>query len=243
MVGAVADLIEGGRCKLDRVDSFDEQTWSDSSLPWRSGPVGTVPYAALGPRPGRPVDRSGQPRLRGRGGDRLQAWAPTTPCSGADPRRPVPGGDLPERQLRPRRLERLGRARRGGVLHQPQRLRRQPARRPPRLAAPAAATSSWSSARVPGRPTPPSRCRRHDTSVACSPRRGSRTTSTSGVTTRPTTGTVARADRAPPAAVRLTHPPPTLVSTGRPRGRTDPSPPPACSSRGGWGPCPRSCPW
>ena len=33
MVGAVADLIDGGRCKLYCVDSFDEQTWSDSSIP------------------------------------------------------------------------------------------------------------------------------------------------------------------------------------------------------------------
>ena len=33
MVGAVADLVEGGRCKLYCVDSFDEQTWSDSSIP------------------------------------------------------------------------------------------------------------------------------------------------------------------------------------------------------------------
>ena len=33
MVGAVAELIDGGRCKLYCVDSFDEQTWSDSSIP------------------------------------------------------------------------------------------------------------------------------------------------------------------------------------------------------------------
>ena len=33
MVGAVADLVEGGRCKLYCVDSFDDQTWSDSSIP------------------------------------------------------------------------------------------------------------------------------------------------------------------------------------------------------------------
>ena len=33
MVGAVADLVDAGRCKLYCVDSFDEQTWSDSSLP------------------------------------------------------------------------------------------------------------------------------------------------------------------------------------------------------------------
>jgi esterase/lipase superfamily enzyme len=33
MVGAVADLIEGGRCKLYCVDSFDQHTWSDSGIP------------------------------------------------------------------------------------------------------------------------------------------------------------------------------------------------------------------
>ena len=33
MVGAVADLIDGGRIKLYCVDSFDEVTWSDTSLP------------------------------------------------------------------------------------------------------------------------------------------------------------------------------------------------------------------
>ena len=33
MVGAVADLVEAGRIKLYCVDSFDERTWSDSSLP------------------------------------------------------------------------------------------------------------------------------------------------------------------------------------------------------------------
>ena len=33
MVGAVADLIDGGRVKLYCLDSFDERTWSDQSLP------------------------------------------------------------------------------------------------------------------------------------------------------------------------------------------------------------------
>ncbi|HSK25329.1 MAG TPA: alpha/beta hydrolase-fold protein [Jiangellales bacterium] len=33
MVGAVADLVEGGRAKLYCVDSFDAATWSDSSQP------------------------------------------------------------------------------------------------------------------------------------------------------------------------------------------------------------------
>src|SRR3954471_22809599 len=33
MVGVVADLVEAGRCKLYCVDSFDDQTWSDTSLP------------------------------------------------------------------------------------------------------------------------------------------------------------------------------------------------------------------
>src|SRR5690349_22558609 len=33
MVGAVADLVEAGRVKLYCVDSFDEVTWSDRSIP------------------------------------------------------------------------------------------------------------------------------------------------------------------------------------------------------------------
>src|SRR4029453_4354294 len=33
MVGAVADLIEGGRVKLYCVDSYDAHTWSNSSIP------------------------------------------------------------------------------------------------------------------------------------------------------------------------------------------------------------------
>ncbi len=33
MVDAVADLVEGGRCKLYCVDSFDGETWSNSSVP------------------------------------------------------------------------------------------------------------------------------------------------------------------------------------------------------------------
>ena len=50
-------------------------------------------------------------------------------------RRPVPARHLHVRQLRPLDLERLGRARRRGVLQQPVRLRRAHGRRPPGLAA------------------------------------------------------------------------------------------------------------
>ena len=33
MVGAVADLIEGGRVKLYAVDAFDAESWSNQGLP------------------------------------------------------------------------------------------------------------------------------------------------------------------------------------------------------------------
>ena len=101
MVGAVADLIDAGRVKLYCVDSFDHVTWSDRRLPleerarrhrayqsWITDQVA----AYVGD------DSAGA-------GDAI-----VTGCSmgayhalqlGADPRRPVPGGDLPVRQLRP----------------------------------------------------------------------------------------------------------------------------------------------
>ena len=50
-------------------------------------------------------------------------------------------------------------------------------------------TSCWSSARDRGRPTRPARCRRRGTWAGCWPRRASRTSSTCGATTPPTTGT------------------------------------------------------
>src|SRR3954447_5069910 len=86
------------------------------------------------PRPGAAVhpprhgrrdggrDRGDQPRRVPRGELRAQA------------RRRVPAGHRALRQLRPCSLERLGRARRGGLLQQPLRLPRAHGRRPPRVA-------------------------------------------------------------------------------------------------------------
>ena len=197
-----------GRCKLYCVDSFDEQTWSDSSSRSRSGPGGTARYASwildhVVPSSARtapaPATRS-SPAAR---------WAPTTRSSSHSPAPTCSRWHLPERQLRPGRLERLGRSRRGGVLHQPQRLRRAPPRRPPRLAAAAAA-------RRPGRRRgtvgdPPDRL----AAVRAAPRRAAGREGHPararhlGPRLRARLGLVAEADRAPPAAVLLTLSAPT----------------------------------
>ena len=55
MVGAVADLVEAGRCKLYCVDSFDDRTWSDTSMPLEERARRHRRLRALGPRPGGPV--------------------------------------------------------------------------------------------------------------------------------------------------------------------------------------------
>ncbi len=139
MVGAVADLVDGGRCKLYCVDSFDEQTWSDDSLPLEERARRHGAYASW--IIDRVVPWIGQdsPGAERRGRHRLLDGRLPRPPARPHPCRSLPRRDLPERQLRPRGMERLGRPRRGGVLHQPQRLRRPPARRPPRLAEAAAA--------------------------------------------------------------------------------------------------------
>ena len=92
MVGAVADLIDGGRCKLYCVDSFDEQTWSDSSIPLEERARRHGAYAELDHRPRRPVDRRGQPRRHRRRGHRLLDGRLSRAPARAHPRRPVPGG-------------------------------------------------------------------------------------------------------------------------------------------------------
>ena len=80
-----------------------------------------------------------------------------------------------------------------------------PARRPPRLAATAGSTSCSPWGRVRGRRTRPARCRPPTRWASCWPTRGSRTSSTCGGTTPPTTGTWwPQADRPPPAPLRLT---------------------------------------
>ena len=105
----------------------------------------------------------------------------------AQARRPVPARDLPVGQLRPGDLERLGRARRRGLLQQPARLRRAPRRRPPRLAARAAEPPAGLRAghvgghdRRAGEHQAPRRAARA--------RRASATSSTCGATTSRTTG-------------------------------------------------------
>ena len=137
MVGAVADLIEAGRVKLYCVDSFDDRSLvGPRRCRWRSGPGATGPTSRWVTDRVVPLHRRTTRPARGElDRHRLQPRRlPRAPLR-AHPRRPVPGRDLPVRQLRPRRLARVGRARRRGVLHQPDRLRPAPARRPPRLAA------------------------------------------------------------------------------------------------------------
>ena len=88
----------------------------------------------------------------------------------------------------PSQLARLGRARRRRLLQQPDRLRRAPGRRPPRLAALAASASCSSAARASGR-TRPARWRaRKRLGGAARRARGSGTSSTCGGTTSRTTG-------------------------------------------------------
>ena len=85
MVGAVADLIDGGRCKLYCVDSFDEQTWSDSSIPLEERARRHGAYAELDHRPRRPVGRRGQPRRQPARWSPAARWAPTTRSSSRSP--------------------------------------------------------------------------------------------------------------------------------------------------------------
>ena len=187
MVGAVANLIDEGRLKLYCVDSYDAASWSNQNIPleerarqhgryesWILSEVVPWIYRDCGGevRGGHP---GLQPGRLPRGQLRAQAG------------RPLPAGHVLLRQLRPRVLARLGRARQRGVLQQPARLRGQPARRPPRLAArpgqPAAGV----------RPGPVGRHHRiagqHQAVRRAARRaRASGTSSTCGATTCPTTG-------------------------------------------------------
>src|SRR4051812_50117743 len=54
MVGAVADLVEAGRCKLYCVDSFDAPTWADGSLSLAEGARRAGASNPRGPHPGLP---------------------------------------------------------------------------------------------------------------------------------------------------------------------------------------------
>ena len=139
------------------------------------------------PRRGRAVDPR---RLRRRAGDRHGRRQPRRLPRGqlrAQAGRPVPARARPVGQLRPGHLGRVGRARRGRVLQQPDGLPRAHGRRPPGLAARAARASCSSAVRGSGR-TRPARSRAPSASPACCRRRASATSSTSGATTSRTTG-------------------------------------------------------
>ena len=133
MVDAVRWLVDAGRVKLYCVDSADAFTWSDRRCHWRN---------ALGGTTSTNGGCSSRSRVHPRGlrgphrpaGDGLQPWRLPRGQPGAAARRPGPAGAVHVRLLRPGGVERLGRARRGGLLPQPHRLRREPAGRPPGLA-------------------------------------------------------------------------------------------------------------
>ena len=186
MIESIAPLLDAGRVKVYCVQSYDSWTWHDKSAPleeraqrhghyedWILNRV--VPWIAEDTAGGRRADRD---RLQLRRLPRRQLL----PQAG----RPVPARDLPERRLR-RLGGRLGRPRRQRLLQQPGRLRREPRRRPPRLAAQSG--------------EPPARVRAgavggHDgrtgidepLRAAPRERRGSAASSTSGATTSRTTG-------------------------------------------------------
>ena len=172
------------------------------------------------PRPGRPVRA---PRLRRRRrGDRLRGQPRGLPRRElrAQASRRVPAGDLPLGQLRPVGLARLGRARRGRLLQQPDGLRRPPRGRSPRLAALRSSACCWCAGRGSGR-TRPARSSRPAASPGCSRPRASGASSTCGGTTSPTIG--------PPGARNS----PITCHASADARRNDPPDRPAARHRGG----------
>ena len=140
---------------------------------WRSGPAGTAAYESWIVDQVVPfIARRQRRRRRHRHHRLLDGRLPRAQLR-VQARRPVPARDVLLRQLRPVGLARLGRARRRGVLQQPGRLRRQPARRPPRLAARRGCRCCWCAGRASGR-TPPARWTRPSAWPGCSAEKGIR---------------------------------------------------------------------
>ena len=188
MVEAVRWMVDAGKVKFYCVDSADAFTWSDRSVPLEERARPPRPLRAMGARERRPLRAGRLRRALGHPHARLQPRRLPRREPRTAPRRPLPAGAVPLGLLRPLRVVGLGRARRRGVLPQPDGVRGQPARRPPRLAAlgglPGAGRRPGL---VGGRPDP--RPAEHaSSSPPCWPTRASRTSSTSGVTTSPTTG-------------------------------------------------------
>ena len=133
MVDALGDLLDGGRLKLYCVPSFDRESWTRRDLPLeeRARRHGHYEWwvldAARAVRAGRLAHaRADRDRLLVRRLPRRELLPQA--------RRPLPARDRHERRLRRHGAGR-GRARRRHLLQQPDGLRREPARRPPRLAA------------------------------------------------------------------------------------------------------------
>ena len=187
MVDAVADLLDAGRVKLYCVDSYDSASWSGPRHPAGGAGPAARRVRVVDPRPGRPLDPR---RLRRPAADphprREHGRLPRRQLR-PPPRRPVPAGPVPLRQLRPDRRGTAGASR----------ATRSTSRTPPRTSRTCTATtwrgcattctSRSCAGRACGR-TPPARRPAPASSRACSRRRTSRTSWTSGVTTSPTTG-------------------------------------------------------
>ena len=138
MVGAIADLIDDGRIKLYCVDSGDAQTWSDTSIPVeeRARRHDSYEQWIINDVVGWIAADCGGPQEVATLGCSLGAYhAANIALRRADIFPLVVARALLLRQLRPDGLERLGRRRRRDVLPQSDGLRRQSARRSPRLVA------------------------------------------------------------------------------------------------------------
>ena len=154
MVDAVRWLLDAGRVKLYCVDSADAITWSDRSCHWRSAPAATTSTSA-GSSTRSCRSSTTTPAVQPTSSRSAAASAPSTPPTSPSARRPVPAGHLPVRQLRPDEVARWGDRGESTYFNNPTRLRRQPGRRPPRLAALAGVPAARRRAgRVGGRPDP-----------------------------------------------------------------------------------------
>ena len=200
MVGAVSDLVDAGRVKLYCVDSFDDLTWSDRGLPLEERAGRHRAYESwitdrVVPLIGE--DSPGASDVLVTGCSLGAYHALQLALTRADL---FPVAICQSGNYDPSAVARLGRARRGGVLHQPHRLRRPPARRPPRLAAQPAprragrGRGAWETAPdrlAARRPRDGRAARRHG-----DPARARRV----GPRLRPRLAVVAPPDRPPPAA-------------------------------------------
>ena len=185
MIDTLSDLLDGGpdQALLRRLLRRDVVV----------EPVGPARGARAPARPLRIVDprRRGavHPARHGRRDHHHRDLARRVPRRQLRPeaRGPVPAGDLHVGQLRPVDLERLGRARRAPPTSTTRSTTSGSSKATTSTGSVRGSACCWSAARASGR-TPPGRWNRPSVSPACSPRRGSATSSTCGATTSRTTG-------------------------------------------------------